>query len=144
MKINSTYDPTTGVSTCVIQDNRGSYTATTRLHPDDLDVKSAYAGCHFAEMKARTKQIKAEIHEAKIELRTMERLYQELSQLRVFSLYKNTKVMRQIRKKIMIKKNEIKRLQSTYDFSKINYKATTDRNLDIRRKCQKYNKEKSL
>ena len=60
-KIKLTYvnfDPETGISIARIQTPIGSFKGKARLHPQDKDFGSGYAGCKYAEMRAVIKYYK--------------------------------------------------------------------------------------
>jgi len=52
------YDPETGISIARIQTPIGSFKGKARLHPQDKDFGSSYAGCKYAEMRAIIKYYK--------------------------------------------------------------------------------------
>ena len=46
--ISSDYDETTGISKTVIMTDLGSFDGYAKLHPDDKDFASEFAGCRLA------------------------------------------------------------------------------------------------
>ena len=59
--LNSNFDEETGISSVTIGTDYGLFTATSKLHSEDLDISSSYAGCEYAEMRAIIKYIKKRI-----------------------------------------------------------------------------------
>lgn len=49
--IYSNYDKGTGISTVTLRTQFGDITRTTKLHEDDKEIASTYAGCQYAELK---------------------------------------------------------------------------------------------
>ena len=58
---SSNFDENTGISTATIATDYGFFSATSKLHEEDLDISSSYAGCEYAEMRATIKYIKKRI-----------------------------------------------------------------------------------
>lgn len=58
--ISSYFNPETGVSTVGIRHKKRTYYGTARLHPEDADKASKYAGCRFAKLRAEIKALKIE------------------------------------------------------------------------------------
>ena len=54
----SNYNPDTGISIVKINTPYGMIKGTAKLHPDDKEVSSKYAGCKYAEMRAWIKYFK--------------------------------------------------------------------------------------
>lgn len=54
----SNYNPDTGISIVKINTPYGMIEGTAKLHPDDKEVSSKYAGCKYAEMRAWIKYFK--------------------------------------------------------------------------------------
>ena len=50
--IYSNFDEETGISTVTINTDYGQFTATSKLHEEDRQISSHFAGCKYAEMKA--------------------------------------------------------------------------------------------
>lgn len=63
--IDAVYGEATGVSFATIKYRGNEYTAFTKLHEEDKDKASKYAGCRFAEQKAQIKALKAELRNEK-------------------------------------------------------------------------------
>ena len=58
---HSEFNSTTGISTVTIKTTLGKFTGKTKLHLDDKDYVSNYAGCQYAEMRALEQYMKARI-----------------------------------------------------------------------------------
>ena len=50
--IYSNYDPETGISIVRIQTPHGTFKGKARVHPNDINIASHYAGCKYAEIRA--------------------------------------------------------------------------------------------
>ena len=77
LKIKTTYsdfNKETGISTTVILTDLGHFLGTARLHPDDKETASRYAGCRYAEMRATTKYVKAKKKAIQEEIKLLNRL----------------------------------------------------------------------
>ena len=59
--LQSNFDEETGISSVTIGTDYGQFHATSKLHNEDLDISSSYAGCEYAEMRAIIKYIKKRI-----------------------------------------------------------------------------------
>lgn len=64
--IKSSYDPDTGFSYVIMQHLGKKFVGEARLHPDDKENASQYAGCEYAEIRATIKALKYERNLAKI------------------------------------------------------------------------------
>lgn len=58
--ISGTFDKKTGISTVVMEHLGVRFEGIARLHPDDIDNASEFAGCSFAETRATIKALKYE------------------------------------------------------------------------------------
>lgn len=59
--INSYFTERTGTSSCTVQRKGKIYTGFAKLHPDDAEKVSRFAGCELAEIRAEIKALKAEL-----------------------------------------------------------------------------------
>ena len=81
--ISSYFNEETGKSIVVIKHKKKIYEGTAKLHPEDVDKASKYAGCRFAE-------IRAEIQALKIEYRKEKAACEEIRKfVRACTQYKN-------------------------------------------------------
>lgn len=58
--IKSCYDPDTGKSFVIMQHLGKKFVGTARLHPEDKEKGSKYAGCEYAEIRATIYALKYE------------------------------------------------------------------------------------
>ena len=58
--LSSYFDERTGKSIVVIKHKKKIYEGTAKLHPEDVDKASKYAGCRFAEIRAEIQALKVE------------------------------------------------------------------------------------
>ena len=58
--ISSYFNEETGKSIVEVKHKKRIYHGTARLHPEDMDKASKYAGCRFAEIRAEIKALKTE------------------------------------------------------------------------------------
>lgn len=59
--LNSNYDEDTGISNVTILTEYGEFSGTSKLHEEDKQISSSFAGCQYAEMKAIIKYMKYKI-----------------------------------------------------------------------------------
>lgn len=130
-KIESYYDPILGRSYADIYRNGECYMAEVIISPEDEDVKSSFAGCYFAEYKARIKMLKGKLKEKKKAYSILENMYFNITQLREFDA--NRRENRFFRKQLYIKKNEIKNLQNLINYMQTNYLTVVSERLEMSR-----------
>lgn len=58
---SSYFTEKTGTSSCTVLHEGKMYTGFAKLHPDDADKVSRFAGCEIAETRAEIKALKAEL-----------------------------------------------------------------------------------
>ena len=58
--IESSYNEHSGISTVIMQHLGEKFKGIARLHPDDKENASNYAGCEYAEIRAKIKALKYE------------------------------------------------------------------------------------
>lgn len=58
---SSYFTEQTGTSSCTVQHKGKIYTSFAKLHPDDAEKVSRFAGCEIAEIRAEIKALKAEL-----------------------------------------------------------------------------------
>lgn len=68
----SEFNSITGISTVTIKTKLGKFTGKTKLHSDDKDYVSNYAGCQYAEMRAIEQYMKARVKIIKERLKGIE------------------------------------------------------------------------
>ena len=72
--IDSDFNTETGISTTKILTDLGSFTGIAKLHPDDQDKASRFAGCRYAEIRATIKYMKMKKKLFKEEIKLLNRL----------------------------------------------------------------------
>lgn len=142
MKERSQFDyfPEAGFSVAVIKRGGNTYVGTTVLRAEDMDVASSFAGCEFAEVKARVKVLKHERREAKRDLKVLENLYRQIQDLRDFEKLEYTQVCSHIRKQIAIKRAEVKLYDTAISDLRDGFPARVEKRIsaarEIVKKCQ--------
>lgn len=125
------YDMNTGISTAIIKTELGTFTGTTKLHEEDKDIVSNFAGCEYAEMRAIIKYAKAKIQEQRIKVKTLENAKLTIEQLKGYE--KNSPESRQIRKLYFIELNKLNQYKERLEFLKSNlYTQMKDRRQKIK------------
>ena len=102
--IDSNYDAETGISSATIQTKQGIFTATSRLHEEDKDSASKFAGCENAEFKAYIKAHHEKIKRVREAIKLFEDFYNTLSQGKDF--HEESFEAKSVRKKIYLLKRE--------------------------------------
>ncbi len=82
--IRADYNKETGISTVTIDSRYGQFTGYARLHPQDADRESVFAGCEYAEIRANIKYMKTRRVESRIKLKTMKEFYVTISSMTGF------------------------------------------------------------
>lgn len=65
--INSSYDPDTGISKVTMQHLGKKFLGIAKLNPDAKETASEFAGCYYAEIRAKINALKYERNKAKEE-----------------------------------------------------------------------------
>lgn len=81
------YDEETGKSVVTIATDLGQFTGYARLAEEDRDIASRYAGCEFAEMRARIKYWKAKKFMYEQRLKSLEDLEKILKGMTSYDPY---------------------------------------------------------
>ena len=131
------YNESTGLSIVILQKNQNYFIGEVELHEEDADVASSYAGCHFAELKAIIKMLKYDYKEKMKEIRTLERLYKDITGLRDFHIHKYSRPVKHLRKQIKIKSEEALLIKERYEFLKASYSNIVDERLKAIRQIPK-------
>ena len=92
----SHYDPCSGISMATIRTKKGLFTGIAKLNPDDKDCGSRFAGCQYAETRARIKYYKEMRKEAVIKRKAMKDLYFSIYEAKDFreSSFESRKIKR--------------------------------------------------
>lgn len=104
--IASDYNENTGLSSVTISTDLGEFTGYSKLHPEDIEIASKYAGCRYAEMRAGIKYMKAKARIAKYKLEPLKRIYNNLNQMNSFN-NNNNKGIKMLEKEIYLLEDEI-------------------------------------
>ena len=130
--VYSNFNPETGISTVTLANRTGNYTATTKLHKDDIPYSSHYAGCRFAELKAWNKYYRKQSQILSHKIKVMEEYYDLISHMREF----NSKSVEASKARRMI--YELKDKKKNYDklavAVKISFKSAIKERDEICRK----------
>ena len=111
--IKAEYNEQTGVSYVNINTSYGEFEGYAKLHAEDNDIASRYAGCQYAEQRAVLKYMK---HRIKILAWQIQALNNCQNQIKGRVTYNpNSVESRALRKQIFILQNEKKDWQSRYN-----------------------------
>lgn len=86
-KMKSNFDRKTGISSVTINTPYGQFTGIAKLHPEDINHASEFAGCEIAEMRANIKYLKEQRKEAKIQYKAIQCYYNAISETAEFNPY---------------------------------------------------------
>lgn len=103
--IASDYNEKTGLSIVTISTDLGMFTGTAKLHPEDAEIASHFAGCRYAEMRAGIKYMKAKSRTAKYALKPLKYIYNNLKQMKTYN--NNNKGIKMLEKEIYLLEDEI-------------------------------------
>lgn len=117
--IYSKYNPETGVSKVWIKNRYGTFMGKSRLHKEDKDYVSSYAGCRFAEMKAIIKTYKRKVQNLKLRLKELIYFQSMLEQTKGYN--SESIEARKLRKRIYLLKEEIKKEEHNIDVYEENF-----------------------
>ena len=67
--IKSNFDETTGISEVTIATDIGEFSGTSKLHDEDRNISSSFAGCQYAEMRAVIKYMKRKMHDLDMQIK---------------------------------------------------------------------------
>ena len=68
----SNFDEETGISNVVISTDLGEFNGTSKLHDEDRNISSSFAGCRYAEMKAIIKYMRQKIKNIQMQIKGLE------------------------------------------------------------------------
>lgn len=91
----------------------------SRLHKEDKDYASSYAGCRFAEMKAIIKTYKRKVQNLKLRLKELIYFQSMLEQTKGYN--SESIEARKLRKRIHLLKEEIKNEEHNIDVYEENF-----------------------
>lgn len=124
--IASDYSESTGISSVTLSTDLGEFIGYAKLHPDDAEIASYFAGCRYAEMRAAIKYMKAKARTARYALEPLKRIYNNLSQMNSFD--KNNKGIKMLEKEIYLLEDEIE----TFNTHARTLKERLDKAIDTR------------
>ena len=78
------YDPQTGNSTVAIRNKYGVFQGYATCHPDE-EYPSSFAGCRYAEIRARMQVVRYENALLKAQIEELERFYKILKGMKGFN-----------------------------------------------------------
>lgn len=107
--IYSNFDEETGISTVTINTDYGQFTATSKLHEEDRQISSHFAGCKYAEMKAIIMYMRKRIEVINYEITGLENCKKVLEGKKEYN--HNSIENRTIRKQIYLLKKSKKMWQ---------------------------------
>ena len=87
---DSYYDETSGLSVSIVQHLGKTFIGEARLHPDDKNKASKFAGCRLAELRAEAKALKYEYNQAKIDSEACRKVMIACTQTKAFDKESNT------------------------------------------------------
>lgn len=67
--IKSNFDEITGISEVTIVTDIGEFSGTSKLHDEDRNISSSFAGCQYAEMRAVIKYMKRKMHDLDMQIK---------------------------------------------------------------------------
>ena len=115
--IKSNFDEITGISEVTIATDIGEFSGTSKLHDEDRNISSSFAGCQYAEMRAVIKYMKRKIHDLDMQIKGLTDFQSSLKCRKDYNhiCIENSKARRRIYE--LNKQKEIweKRMNSLYE-----------------------------
>lgn len=137
MKLITNYDEELGISRATLFVENNLFAGMTFLREEDADVASSFAGCQFAEIKAKIKYLKHLYKRENLKLQAIKNLYHQITQLKEFEYDEHTRTCRHIRKQIHIKTQEVNNIKDYYEYLQKEYPNIVDKRLDKAREINK-------
>ena len=111
--IKSDYNEETGLSKVTILTDIGAFDGYASLHPDDKKIKSNFAGCRYAEMRANIKYMKMKKKIFEAQLKVLKSVYNQT---------KNKKALKVLEKEMYLIEDNKETLQLYINslFNKLN------------------------
>ncbi|MDY0199210.1 MAG: hypothetical protein RBR68_15505 [Tenuifilaceae bacterium] len=135
--IKSHYNPEDGVSVVVIREGEDTAIGIVRLHPDDIDIASSFAGCQFAEIKATIKIYKKKWQRIKRELDILKQLYSDIEMLKHYNIEQETQALSYFRKRIALLDEKADKAYIKYITLKQEYPHIVDKRIQVTRDIMK-------
>jgi len=76
--LDSNFDKETGISNVTILTDIGKFSGSSKLHEEDKEISSSYAGCSYAEMRALIKYMKQKIKYIEAQIKALQSLQLDL------------------------------------------------------------------
>ena len=115
--IKSNFDEITGISEVTIATDIGEFSGTSKLHDEDRNISSSFAGCQYAEMRAVIKYMKRKMHDLDMQIKGLTDFQSSLKCRKDYNhiCVENSKARRRIYE--LNKQKEIweKRMNSLYE-----------------------------
>ena len=115
--IKSNFDEITGISEVTIATDIGEFSGTSKLHDEDRNISSSFAGCQYAEMRAVIKYMKRKMHNLDMQIKGLTDFQSSLKCRKDYNhiCVENSKARRRIYE--LNKQKEIweKRINSLYE-----------------------------
>ncbi len=115
--IKSNFDEITGISKVTIATDIGEFSGTSKLHDEDRNISSSFAGCQYAEMRAVIKYMKRKMHDLDMQIKGLTDFQSSLKCRKDYNhiCVENSKARRRIYE--LNKQKEIweKRMNSLYE-----------------------------
>ena len=115
--IKSNFDEITGISEVTIATDIGEFSGTSKLHDEDRNISSSFAGCQYAEMRAVIKYMKRKMHDLDMQIKGLSDFQSSLKCRKDYNhiSIENSKARRRIYE--LNKQKEIweKRMNSLYE-----------------------------
>ena len=115
--IKSNFDEITGISEVTIATDIGEFSGTSKLHDEDRNISSSFAGCQYAEMRAVIKYMKRKMHDLDMQIKGLTDFQSSLKCRKDYNhiCVENSKARRRIYE--LNKQKEIweKRINSLYE-----------------------------
>ena len=115
--IKSNFDEITGISEVTIATDIGEFSGTSKLHDEDRNISSSFAGCQYAETRAIIKYMKRKMHDLDMQIKGLTDFQSSLKCRKDYNhiCVENSKARRRIYE--LNKQKEIwkKRMNSLYE-----------------------------
>ena len=96
--IYSNFDKTTGISTVTILTKIGEFTGTSKLHDEDKNISSSFAGCRYAEIRAIIKYHKKKLENINYQIKGLDDCRKIIENLKDYNEYsvENRRIRRRL------------------------------------------------
>ena len=111
--IYSNFDETTGISTVTILTKIGEFTGTSKLHNEDKNISSSFAGCRYAEIRAIIKYYKKKLENINNQIKGLDDCRKIIENLKDYNEYSVEN--RRIRRRLYELKSEKQKIKMCID-----------------------------